>query len=288
MSFSGSKKTTKSLAALHVSGVKLPAYLSKRYWHDNKPLFLYNVYGTPVLTFAFETAEYLGNLNLIPFDSYSEGFLIGYNSNFIPYIDTPEARLQLLRKEIEAPLNGFPFDLISKEYSDKLVLEYGRKIGRLYKAWEIVFENPAIFSDDLKQVKEQALKTGKVQPKVLSYTWSEINGSIEKLREQLLRNGLIAEIDSETFSSIFNGLGKKTMSAIKWRKSNKLLVYLLRQLFSEVNWQAIAGSGDLFKNERNKTLKQTDLSSAMSEVNRFGQPIGHETIDLILSNIKKP
>lgn len=91
--------------------------------------------------------------------AYQTGFYKGYESSFVPFIDTADNRKELVMKEVSKAETGFPRVSIHKRgddpiysYDSDAILKYGEQVGRVYKAWEIVFENPLFFELEFRKM----------------------------------------------------------------------------------------------------------------------------------------
>lgn len=79
-------------------------------------------------------------------ESYTKGFIIGFSDNLIPYIDTPENRIERILIEIARKDNtGFSVHVVGpKEHycqTDE-IFECGVFEGSRYKAWSYIFDSP--------------------------------------------------------------------------------------------------------------------------------------------------
>jgi hypothetical protein len=272
--------------------VSLPIDLHTKFYKkylsiDACPLFFVSLYGTPVHLEAFKIIESFGVTETLLDEVYSRGFEKGYNS-LIPFIDTPEARKEVVMKEINSRFSiGFPMKLDLSAIAETGLEDYGYKVGRLFKAWEIVFQTPNIFSNTNKhKVQKERTNQKKI---VLSYTWPHDTRSLNDLHNKLVDGYFEKSTSIQSFETVFNGKGKKHQGpTLKWLQSNRLLAYLLEELFNDSQWQAIAGNGQLFRNCNNKLLSANDLTNAKSGYMQEGKPKGYERIDRILSSVKKP
>lgn len=93
--------------------------------------------------------------------------------------------------------------------------------------------------------------------------------------------------DLEQFTAIFTGQAIDNIKPIKWINTNRLLAYFLDHIFTNQNWQSIAGGNGYFINKSDKTITANDLSVAKNDYTAYGKPKGYEKIDLILKDIKK-
>jgi hypothetical protein len=101
--------------------------------------------------------------DVIPFEEYAKGFYEGMQYEFKPFIDTAEARIEMIFSEAykNGWLSGFPESRnLNKEiYLDgKAFYEYGKEIGRKYKAWGIILQTPALFEKYFPEVERAELK----------------------------------------------------------------------------------------------------------------------------------
>ncbi|MCK9435920.1 MAG: hypothetical protein PHE35_06795 [Bacteroidales bacterium] len=93
-------------------------------------------------------------------------------------------------------------------------------------------------------------------------------------------------ITSEALENIFSCNLSQPLKA----RSNRLLAYFFsalddRSLITR-NWQSVIDKNRLFLSSKSKPLKQSDLSTANSEI-KFTPPIGSEIIDKYLKQLKE-
>lgn len=86
---------------------------------------------------------------------YAAGCLEGMKNGFRPLFDTQDAVKELVMKEVRDHISGFPF-LMNWESGertlDKSELKaHGKRVGRKYLAWVMIFENPNYFTPDLRK-----------------------------------------------------------------------------------------------------------------------------------------
>lgn len=131
-----------------------------RYYIDFNE-FIYINYGDveniPILRLVFDLNEFNLKENSQLKGQYSQallnyalGFLMGIKDDFIPKIDTPENRKELILKSIfDANMRAsFPVSRSeSKEcfFDEKSCYERGFKAGKNYKAWSLLLETPRFF-----------------------------------------------------------------------------------------------------------------------------------------------
>ena len=105
----------------------------------------------PFPLFALLGIEHLNiDIDTLPLDYYAKGFIEGYNTNLIPFIDTVETRKEVIIKEsVIKGGKGFPQYRTGKsiEFEKKPMFERGLFEGKRYKAWEIIFDTPNAFID---------------------------------------------------------------------------------------------------------------------------------------------
>lgn len=109
----------------------------------------------PVPEFAMLAVKHQGyKVPTVCLQSYAQGFLDGYNTSLIPFIDTPAGRREVIFQEaIKKGGKGF----VEHEgdargrYHPEDFYETGVFEGKRYKAWHIVFETPGEFIDYLKK-----------------------------------------------------------------------------------------------------------------------------------------
>lgn len=88
------------------------------------------------------------DISTLPLKEYAKGFIEGYNTNLIPFIDTTDTRKEVILKEsVFKGGKGFTENRSLKgiEYKNETMFESGLFEGKRYKAWEIIFETPAAF-----------------------------------------------------------------------------------------------------------------------------------------------
>ncbi|WP_161891166.1 hypothetical protein [Pontibacter russatus] len=151
----------------------------------------------PILNEAYEEHyKRTGSYTIPFFDKYVEGVLEGSKFDFIPFIDTPENRKELIINEVTQDIYLFPtVESEDKEEHDAYLSEYmyyyGMQVGKLYKAWCIVVKNPEFFLPDFvaldQQIasKDDALNGPEVNRKFedLFYDSRYIEASINILRQ---------------------------------------------------------------------------------------------------------
>lgn len=83
----------------------------------------------------------------IHFKEYDRGFLEGYRSSFIPFIDTIGNRKEMVMKAIKEEIRRFSQKMtsIASMNTEDDFYKAGIVEGRRYKAWEIIFETPLTF-----------------------------------------------------------------------------------------------------------------------------------------------
>jgi hypothetical protein len=103
----------------------------------------------PMPSFAILGVNYnkIG-INTIPLVDYANGFIKGYNSSLIPFIDNIDTRKEVvLHESIFKGGKGFVESHNEKgiEYKAESMYKSGLFEGKRYKAWEIIFETPSAF-----------------------------------------------------------------------------------------------------------------------------------------------
>ncbi len=89
---------------------------------------------------------------------YAKGFLEGVKYQFAPTIDTPENKKELILNEVaNGSQFGFPERVKNiksweKYFDKKDVYEYGFRVGKIYKAWSIIFETPKYFESGFSDI----------------------------------------------------------------------------------------------------------------------------------------
>jgi len=92
---------------------------------------------------------------------YCRGFIDGYNSNLVPFIDTIDSRKEIILNEATKRINGFVEHHGGNEtikYHEEDFYETGIYEGKRYKAWEIIFETPGAFIEFFTPTKNEILK----------------------------------------------------------------------------------------------------------------------------------
>jgi hypothetical protein len=94
-----------------------------------------------------------GLIEKIPFDKqteangnvYDNAFAEGYNAGIVPFIDTPQAKKELIHKTATKSFLGFYINetMFDTAYFEKVGLDAGKR----YKAWEIICQTPDEFVD---------------------------------------------------------------------------------------------------------------------------------------------
>jgi len=101
------------------------------------------------------------DINTIPLIDYSKGFIQGYNTNLIPFIDSIDTRVEVvLRKSIFKGGRVFTesYNEKSIEYKAESMYKSGLFEGKRYKAWEIIFETPLAFIEYFKSLPSPTAK----------------------------------------------------------------------------------------------------------------------------------
>ena len=104
----------------------------------------------------------------IHFKEYDRGFLEGYKSSLIPFIDSIGSRKEMVVKAINGELRGFSEKILSivTMNTEDDFYRAGLVEGRRYKAWEIIFETPLTFIKYFEQAKQAEPKTEHQPPKI--------------------------------------------------------------------------------------------------------------------------
>ena len=141
---------------------------------------------------------------------------------------------------------------------------------------------------DLQAEEERLAK--KFKPRDFNYVGS--SEDLHKLFKNL--NGYFeVGTKEENFQHIFKSIpGYEEWELLNWRKSNRLLAYLLSEMSNRDlicnDWQSVAGTGKFFTNQRNKVFKTNDLAKAISDIKTHsGNPKEFEFIDSALAFIPK-
>ncbi|MCC9167600.1 hypothetical protein [Pontibacter harenae] len=115
-----------------------------------------------ILNEAYDEHRNRTGSHIIPFfTKYSEGVLEGMRHDFIPFIDTPDNRKELIINEVTQEIYLFPnvkSDDKEEEqaYLSEYMYHYGKQVGKLYKAWCIVVQNPDFFLPDFIALDQQS------------------------------------------------------------------------------------------------------------------------------------
>ncbi|HMG16990.1 MAG TPA: hypothetical protein VK590_16145, partial [Saprospiraceae bacterium] len=159
--------------------------------------------------------------NLEPiFKRYALGFLKGFKTEFIPAIDTPEAKRELILNalDIEIP-KDFTITIKSDNYNEGSFYQLGIIAGRNYKAWTIILQTPNLFKSEYLFINIESTIIKPTIKLINSYQWL---GNIEKdipLLFDLMLNkyNLIDPItEYEDFKEIFTGKPINNLKPLKW------------------------------------------------------------------------
>lgn len=160
-----------------------------KYYKEKNEFIYYNtetVKNIPVLKIANELEELQSKNNkglqgtfLTAFDGYAEGFLTGFGTDFIGFIKTPENQKEWVLKALNINLtHGFPISVKNNYnkkpnisyYNKESFYEFGVKIGKNYKAWLLILENPSFYENDFPFT----IITSKLQQTVLQFLKDEL------------------------------------------------------------------------------------------------------------------
>ena len=134
------------------------AYFSKS---NGEPLFhALQIDGQeiPIFRFVLYSTIFKTKSKKMHLSEYAKGFLEGVKYQFVPTIDTPENKRELILNEVE---NGSQFGFTQRKkdnkssqwYFDKKdTYEYGFRVGKVYKAWSIIFETPKYFENGFPDI----------------------------------------------------------------------------------------------------------------------------------------
>jgi hypothetical protein len=198
------------------------------------------------------------------------------------------------------------------EYSIKSTIEYDIEEYKKNEFWQFDFDKYKAFIDvsnpieTLFNLSELLVQLDRLemfndflnldnktiitkQQKKTSYKWQGKPDELPELYKLMIDKYKLIGPDTtlEQFRAVFTGQPIESINPIKWTSSNRLLAYFLDSAFIGVNWQSIAGNGNLFLNSNGKQLDANDLSVAKRNFIEYGKPKGYENIDLILNTIKK-
>ncbi|MFY0673529.1 MAG: hypothetical protein JXQ87_08990 [Bacteroidia bacterium] len=117
----------------------------------------------PVLFFVFD--EYV-KLDFADKLKYFDGVFEGLSYNFKGFIDSSDLQKQLIIQEIKKP--------IKVPTSNVDLVEYGNRVGRLFKAWSIILQSPDYFIDSFENEPVAETSVEKVELETESQTKAEI------------------------------------------------------------------------------------------------------------------
>ncbi|PSR55967.1 hypothetical protein AHMF7605_21910 [Adhaeribacter arboris] len=160
----------------HLAETKeLPMSVYNFYFPDNKPIFQYLwvkgilPHPIPVSRVAFTRLLQENNSDkFLYIPNYQQGFFQGFEASFIPFVDTTEHRKELILKEINRDISTFPSKLVLQHkdfaspkasYSPQGIYEYGLTVGKVYKAWSYLLENPLFYATTLLESGKNATDT---------------------------------------------------------------------------------------------------------------------------------
>ena len=157
---------------------KLPAPVYNLYFPHHQPIFQYlwvkGILPHPIPVSRVAITRLLqenksDKFTFIP--NYQQGFFQGLENAFIPFVDTVAHRKELILKEVNRNLAAFPKKLLLKRkdlpsteaaYSPEDFYEYGISVGKVYKAWSYLLENPHFYAAALlesgKDIMDTSLK----------------------------------------------------------------------------------------------------------------------------------
>ena len=124
--------------------------------------------------------------------------------------------------------------------------------------------------------------------------WSGTQDQLRGLFKGLKEGEYIdPKIHFKAFEAIFSNISTQ-YKPVQWKASNRLLAYLLDQLFGRSyidtnEWQSIIGKNKLFINKRKKVLTTNDLSQALHAINKEFEgenPQYYYKIDKILETLR--
>lgn len=104
----------------------------------------------PIHKFALKGVEY-NNIDIrkIPLKEYAKGFIDGYNTNLVPFVDNNDTRIEVLITEsYYKGSRGFTetrYGFNEIVYEHETMYESGVFEGKRYKAWELIFQTPNSF-----------------------------------------------------------------------------------------------------------------------------------------------
>lgn len=130
------------------------------------------------------------------FMEYAKGFLKGFECDFMPNINNPEAKIEMILKAIGIDrLQGFPVTVIRtlegifvESYNPKLFYKMGFDYGMNYKAWLAVLETPLMYVDRVPFIGFLSDKSGLKYSTLIDVTNERI-GHTEYILERLKANG---------------------------------------------------------------------------------------------------
>jgi hypothetical protein len=168
--------TVKGFDFLQIPAPILEAY--DRYQYQYVDI---NGFEVPVPEFSLLSLKYNEiNISEILILEYAKGFVQGYHSNLIPFIDTQESRKEVVFIELFGKgAKGFPeyHNGNTITYRKEDLYESGVFEGKRYKAWEIIFRTPnefiKWFDHSHQTEKNNEQKTENKKPKTFNDVFVE-------------------------------------------------------------------------------------------------------------------
>jgi len=130
-------------------------------------------------------------LGQVPMTEYIKGLNEGYTQNFIPFIDTPEARKEIvLRAVIKSNSSIRMTRDQNKTYfiTNNDSYRHGFELGKVYRAWDYIFETPFLYTDNFRQLTAEP----KNEPVSLETIFSD-SKDLHKLVELLIEKKFVSE-----------------------------------------------------------------------------------------------
>lgn len=246
--FSGIKPVFTPLKLEQIPANIYSAYFSK----GNEPLFhSLEIEGQPIPIFRIVLdleKKYKPRFKEMHLAEYAKGFTEAMKHEFAPTINTPENIKEMVLTEVQNGSQfGFPERVKDSKkqeryFDAKDVYEYGFRVGKVYKAWSIIFETPKYFEDGFPKLKADKSKAKFTLPQLALFlfyngqTVTRINGN--EIAKQYGHNSGEKLFQLFTkFSSRANRIGKEDT---KKKNQNKLELFgvVIAELTSEAKHRA--------------------------------------------------
>jgi hypothetical protein len=252
----------------------IPSIISEWLWQENRMIFSSYRNDYPVIlldAFTIENEEY--------WKEYQKGFDKGYKFEFIPFIDTPEARKLFVASTIIQGVSVIRY-INDSTIDTEFIREYGERMGKLYKAFYVVLENPLFYVEAFQ--KEQLIYEEEKQKD--SFQWRARPEVLSKLHYHLIHEKLIAHNTSfDKFKSAFGLALVETNSKIIWLGRPNQLAYLIELL----RLHDFIHPDNVWKSAKNHFERASNLQqirNAFCDTKR-GKPIHSEVIEKLVQTL---